>query len=122
MAKANKGGRPSVMTKEVLQKLEAGFSSGLSDREACLYADISESTLYNYCQKEPEFLERKELLKEQPKMRARLIVCKAIEDGDLKAAQWYLERKARDEFSTRQEQNLSMGSPVTIIDDMRESE
>ena len=33
---------------------------GLSDREACIYADIAVSTLYDYCKKHKEFSERKE--------------------------------------------------------------
>lgn len=37
---------------------------GLSDRECCLYADIGESTLYDYCKENPDFSERKEALKE----------------------------------------------------------
>ena len=42
----------------------------------------------------------------------------AIEAGDLKASQWYLERKAKEEFSPKQEQSISLASPVTIIDDL----
>lgn len=118
MGKQKTRGRPSVMTAEVLQKLEHGFSCGLSDKEASLYAGICESTLYNYCQANPDFLERKELLKEQPKMKAKIILNNAIEEGSLSAAKWYLERKAKDEFSTRQEQDLSLYSPVQIINNL----
>ena len=106
------------MTSEVLQKLEYAFASGLSDREASLYAGISESTLYNYCHEHEEFLERKELFKEQTKMKAKLVIAKAIEEGSLKTAQWYLERKAKDEFSTRQEADIAMQNPVCIVDDL----
>lgn len=118
MSKENKGGRPSKMTSEVLAKLEHSFSLGLSDREACLYAEIDPATLYRYCEKHQEFYKRKELLKERPVMRAKIVVCDAIEAGDLKASQWYLERKAKEEFSPKQEQSISLASPVTIIDDL----
>lgn len=103
MTKTNKGGRPKIITGEVLQKLEQGFMKGLSDRQACLYADISPGTLYNYQKENPEFLERKELLKENIKMRAKLTIAAAIERGDLKLSQWYLKNKAGDEFSERQQ-------------------
>ena len=63
MSKENKGGRPSKMTPEVLAKLEHSFSLGLSDREACLYAEINPATLYRYCENHQEFCKRKELLK-----------------------------------------------------------
>lgn len=110
------------MTAAVLQKLEHGFSCGLTDREACLYAGISESTLYNYCHEHQDFLERKELLKEQPKMKAKFILANAIEEGNLNTAKWYLERKAKEEFSTRQEAEVSMLSPVVVIDDIKADE
>lgn len=101
--------RPKKITKAVLQKLEEGFMKGLSDREACLYVGISAQTLYNYCKEHPEFLERKELLKEQLKMRAKLTLAQKIEKGNLGMTMWYLERKAKDEFSLKQEIEHSGG-------------
>ena len=100
---AEKVGRPTVMTEEVLQKLEYAFMRGLSDVEACLYADIATSTLYNYCNDNPDFLERKEELKKHPTAQAKLNVTEAIENGDTDMSKWYLERRAKDEFSTKQE-------------------
>ncbi|WP_206601387.1 hypothetical protein [Indiicoccus explosivorum] len=82
---------------------------GLSDREACLYAGIAPSTLYEYCKDKPEFSERKELLKEQVKMRAKLNVANLIERRDIDLSLWYLERKAKDEFSKKQEVEHSGG-------------
>lgn len=118
MPEKRKAGRPSVMTDDVLRKLEQGFSCGLSDREACLFAGIGESTLYDFCKLHPEFSERKDLLKNQPKMKAKLVIAEAIERGEVKVSQWYLERKCRDEFSTRQETELSNFQPVVIVDDV----
>ena len=103
MKKNNNGGRPKKITGEVLQKLEQGFMKGLSDRQACLYADISPGTLYNFQKENPEFLERKELLKENIKMRAKLTIAAAIERGDLKLSQWYLKNRTGDEFSEHQQ-------------------
>lgn len=100
----NRVGRPTVMTEEMIRKLELLFAKGLTDREACLIADLSPSTLYDYCTANPEFAERKELLKEQIKTQAKLNVAEAIvEKKDIDMSKWYLERKARDEFSTKQE-------------------
>lgn len=118
MTSKTKAGRPTVITAEVLQKLEYGFTMGLSDREACLYAGICPSTLYNYCNSTPEFLERKELLKEQPKVRAKFVICDAIEQGNVATARWYLERKCKDEFSTKYEVDGTLAEPVQIIDDL----
>lgn len=94
--------RPTKMTNEVIQKLEDSFVKGMSDREACTYVNICPQTLYNYCNDNPDFLERKERLKDTPKIRAKINIAKALEDGDKEMSKWYLERKAKDEFSTKQ--------------------
>ena len=99
----NKVGRPTVMTEAVLQKLEYAFMRGLNDVEACLYADIGTTTLYNYCEDNPDFRERKEELKKHPTAQAKINITEAIENGDEDMSKWWLERKAKDEFSTKQE-------------------
>ena len=97
-------GRPPVMTEEIIAKLEEGFIKGLTDREACLFADIHPATLYRYCQDNPDFSERKELLKEQVKMRAKINIAEGIEKNDKPLSQWYLETKGKnDGFSKRNE-------------------
>jgi outer membrane cobalamin receptor len=111
---AEKVGRPTVMTEEVVGKLELLFAKGLSDREACLIANIHPSTLYDYCNINPEFAERKELLKEQVKTQAKLNVAEAIENKDVDLSKWYLERKGKDEFSTKQEIKADVDADVTI--------
>lgn len=94
------------MTQEVIAKLEEAFAWGCTDREACLWADIAEETLYSYQKKNPGFVKRKEALKETPVMLARKTVVKAISKGDRTVAMQYLERKKKDEFSTKQEQDV----------------
>lgn len=94
--------RPTVMTPEVIAKLEEAFAWGCTDREACLWAEIAEETLYNYQKKYPEFLKRKESLKDTPILLARKSVVSGLsKDRDL--ALKYLERKNKKEFSLRQE-------------------
>ncbi|HGR8341521.1 TPA: hypothetical protein ACL6LC_001802 [Streptococcus pneumoniae] len=90
LAKKTKRGRPTKMTQGTLRKLEELFVRGLSDEEACLLADIGTTTLYDYCKENPEFSERKELLKQRVKIRAKLNISKAIEDGDTDLSKWYL--------------------------------
>ena len=119
---AEKVGRPTVMTEEVLQKLEYAFMRGLSDVEACLYADIATSTLYNYCNDNPDFLERKEELKKHPTAQAKLNVTEAIENGDTDMSKWYLERRAKDEFSTKQEIAADVNSDITINIELTDDE
>ena len=91
--KKNKGGRPTVMTSDVILKLELAFTWGCTDLEACCFADISKSSLYEYCDKHPEFSERKETLKNQPTMKARRVINSALDDDDINTAHKVIDRK-----------------------------
>ena len=112
-------GRPSVITELTLQKLEEVFALGGSDKEACFYADISPSTLYNYQTENPDFLERKELLKENPILLARRTVVNELVKNPYLALK-YLERRKRDEFSLRVGiRDESEEKPIPIINVIR---
>lgn len=80
------------MDKDTLNKLEEVFALGGTDKEACLYAGISHQTLYNYQEKNPNFVERKEALKETPLLKARRTIVNSLET-DVNSAWRYTERK-----------------------------
>lgn len=114
--KENSLWRPTVVTDQVVSKLEEGFSKGLTDVEACLYANISKKTLYRYIEKNPDFWHRKEELKQQPKMKAKLIINDKLDEKDDYNARWYLETKGKDEFSKKVEtinENTNLNKDVT---------
>lgn len=69
MANSN-AGRPTVMTKDTLQKLEQAWMIGATDKIACASAGIAESTLYNYIVEHPEYMEVKEHCKSQIAIQA----------------------------------------------------
>jgi hypothetical protein len=81
------------MTEALLGKLEQAFLMGCTDVEACLYADINPSTLYLYQEKHPEFIERKETLKQNPIMKARQVILGALDEADLNTAHRVVDRK-----------------------------
>jgi len=113
-------GRPTVVTPETIGKLEEVFAIGGTDEEACFYADIGTSTLYNYQQANPLFVERKEALKQRPFLKARQTFVKALEDPHY--AVEYLRRKKKAEFSDRIEMTGAEGRDLTtgISDEDRE--
>jgi hypothetical protein len=95
-----KTGRPSVMTQEVVRKLEHSFVYDCTVEEACLYAGISRTAYYEFCKKYPQFTDRIEQLRHATFFVLRkCIVAAAEHDADL--ALKYLERKLPIEFSTR---------------------
>lgn len=115
MAKSN-AGRPTVMTEEVLAKLEHGFLRGYTDLEACLYADISADALYDYQKLYPEFTKRKELLKQNIKVVAKNALFDELEEGNAELGLKTLERLDKKNWSTRSEnQNLDAdGNPADM--------
>jgi hypothetical protein len=92
-----KGGRPTVITKEALRKLEECFAMGASDKEACFYGDISTTALYEYQKKNPEFTERKQALKDNPKLKALTTIYKDLDNPQ--TAKWFLERREPQEYA-----------------------
>lgn len=111
----NPVGCPTKFTEATLQKLKDAFLMGCTDSEAALFAGIAVSSIYNYQRDNPDFLELKNNLKDNPKLKARLIVHKELEAGEVNTAKWYLERKAKDEFSTTANVNLGGQDGVNPI-------
>ncbi len=98
--KKHAGGRPIAVTPDVLRKLEEAFLVGASDEQACLYADIGTRTLYDYCEANPEFSQRKEILKHQPRLQAKINVAAAVRSKDVDVSKWLLDRTDKD-FATK---------------------
>jgi len=75
-----------------------------SDEEACLYAGISTSTLYNYQKKYPEFLEIKQQLRLHPNMNAKKELVDQIK-GNIDQAKWWAKnhKSMRGDFGELQE-------------------
>lgn len=97
-------GRPTIFNEVTLQKLEQGFKIGLTDTEACAYADIAPASLYNYQKENPEYLEQKNKWKQNPIAKAKYTIFNNLDD--VKTAQWYLEKKCGNEFCGNQINNI----------------
>lgn len=109
------------MTDDTVKKLEEAFLLGCTDEEACFFADISKQTLYNYQAANPEFVDRKEALKSNPIFEARKSVLNELKtNGDL--ALKFLERKKKDEFSTKSETEHSGALTIGKVLDALENE
>jgi hypothetical protein len=94
--KKNLGGRPTVMTEQVLEKLERAYTIGCSDRQACAMANISCQTLYDFQKREPWFKDAKERWKDRQFVKALETIDKSLENT--RDAQWFLERKSPETF------------------------
>lgn len=101
--KKNTVGRPTVFTPVVLRKLREAFLVDATDEQACLFAGISVRPFYEYQAANPEFKQQKEQWKTQVRLHAKFRVAKDVKkDGAL--ALKLLERREKDSYSTRVEQ------------------
>ncbi|MCB0073702.1 MAG: hypothetical protein KDE20_19675 [Caldilineaceae bacterium] len=91
------------MTPEAIGKLEEGFMMDFTVEEACLFAGISTDSYYSYLKKNPEFANRKKLLNNNVAMKAKNNIASSINRGSEPDSKWWLERRRKDEFSTRSE-------------------
>jgi len=110
--KKSKAGQPTKMTDSTLALLRQAFTWGCTDSEACCYAEIAPSTLYNYCNDNPKFLELKNNLKDMPTMKARRIIDKSLDDNDLNTANRVIDRK--EGTKVKQEITGANGGPVQV--------
>lgn len=104
-------GRPEISEESVGKLLDA-LSWGCSVTDACNFAEISRDSYYEYCKRHPEFSDKCEYLKAATSIHARMAISNAIKSGDVATAKWYLERKHKDEFSTKQ--NVDTNAPGGI--------
>ena len=109
---SNPVGRPTVMTPEILSMLRSAFLIGASDEEACAYAEIGKSTLYDYQNDHPEFSEQKDQWKKNPILKAKTSVIDGLKDPEL--ALKYLELRDRDEFYKKQKNDTNLGGGLKI--------
>lgn len=111
--KANQDqGRPTVLTPQVVAKLVAAFQNGLTKTQAFRYAGISKDAYYDNMKKDEAFADKMRDAQEHLNFKAREVIAQAITNGSDMNARWWLERKAKDEFSPRREVTGNGGGPV----------
>lgn len=99
---AKKTGRPTKLTEETMTELEKRFRDGATTLEA-IDGLISEDRYYAYRKDSTEFSERMDLAREYVTEIARGVVARKIKRGDVDTSKWWLERRNKQEFSTRSE-------------------
>jgi len=98
---------------ETVKKLEQAFALDCSIPEACLYADICKQTYYNLLKDRPDLIDRFEALRNKPVLLARQELIKWLKDNPELALK-YLERKRKDEFSTKTETDNKVSWDIII--------
>ena len=104
------------MDRDTLDKLDYAYGIGCNNAEACLYAGISQSTLYRYLNNNPDYADHVELLKRRPVLKALIASDKLIDQGNDKHIRFVLERLKRDEYTLTHDVNITSESRLTIED------
>lgn len=110
------------MTKDVIQKLEDAFVNAMSDEQACAYAEISKQTLYNYQTENPKFVDRKQMLKMRPDIKAKQTIVAHL--GDPTHAWKWTERRDPDfKPVSKIEHTVEMteGESITMSDEEKDA-
>lgn len=110
-----KVGRPSVMNETVVKKILEVLKDGGSVEKACMEAKITKQTFYNHCNDNPEFLDEVEYAKNWVNEIARGQIIKSIIEWNTQDAKWWLERRDKENFSTRSELTGKDGENITAV-------
>lgn len=99
--------KPNNVDDKVWTTVVEAWENGLSDREAALMASrntdemVKASEIARWKKDNPDIAELQAFLEVSLRADAKLNIKDAIKSGKTKVSQWYLERKAADEFSTK---------------------
>jgi len=111
-------GRPTMCTVEVADALIANVLEGVPITRAVGAAGIAVSTYYAWVERarageDPyvEFAERVALARDEVRARMAKVVTSAGFNGDVRAAQWYLERCDREHFGRNPETVVHVHPP-----------
>lgn len=98
----NPEGRPTIITEEVVRKLESILQLGVSDGKACQYAKIGRTAFYARLKEDEKFANRIQSAKDLVSIAAGQVVTNdIIKNKDVATAKWWLERKESDEFGDK---------------------
>ena len=115
-------GRPTRITEEKLQILKNCFLADFTDAQACFKAEISTTAFYEYCKRNPEFAEWKEVAKKDVVMMAKLNIRQAVKNEHkgktTDISRFVVERREKEHYSTRGEITGADGGAITIVDDI----
>lgn len=110
----SKAGRKPKVDAIVVSKLIAAFNNGFNIEEACSYSGISKDTYYKWLKKNKRFAYDMEVAQQAVSKTAKKVISEHIQNGNWKAATWWLERKQRKEFASRTELTGEDGEKLEV--------
>jgi len=96
------------------------YRMDFSGLQACLYAGITKDQLDHFRDVHPHFNSLIPILRESVSLKAKNNLVRKIADSkviDVETSKWWLERKCRGEFATKNETRHSIGSDIEDLDE-----
>lgn len=104
---------PTISFRKTMAELKA-------PREECHYSSsrTSPNAITLSYEERQEILDHFEQLKNKPLLKARENIVDSINNGDLDTSKWYMERKMRSEFATKQDTSITaIVTPALTIEE-----
>lgn len=101
--------------KEVIDALSHYLRLGYSVNRACELVEIPQSTVATWVSDDVALRLKIKAWQGSVSSKAREIVAKSIADGNKDDARWWLERREKKDFSTRQEVTGSDGEDIGVL-------
>ena len=115
--KQNLGGRPTIYSEDIVEKLESILKIGGTIEQAVNYAGIDKQTYYNWIEKRLDFSTKMEQARSYPDIVAKnIVVDSMIKDRDLNTAKWWLEKREFKQVNQINTQVNINPQPITEID------
>ena len=99
--------RPSKYTPETAEKIVAALRAGNTLKDSALYVGIDEKTLANWRRRYSDFSDRLARAEAEATVKHVAAIARAAQDGDWRAAAWWLERRHSAEWRERKEQQIT---------------
>lgn len=110
-------GRPTLKTDNTVRKLEQAFRDDFTVGEACRYAGISTTAYYEWQEKDKVFMDKMTRAQDYVAILAKKGMAKLVKGEDPDSIKWWLSRRQRDRYATKNEQTHSVPEPLTPEDD-----
>lgn len=97
---------------QIVQTLKPYLQLGYSVKKACKLAQFPDSTFYDWINNDDLLRAKVEAWQGMISAKARQNVASSVDKGNVEDSKWWLERREKREWSTRQEITGEDGRPL----------
>ncbi|MFZ6022314.1 MAG: hypothetical protein ACOYT9_02490 [Patescibacteria group bacterium] len=94
--------------KQIIELIEPYLRLGMSVTKACSCVGFSQSTVATWLKTDEELRLKFTALQKESSNIARTVVIQKMQQGDVAAAKWWLEKKERDEFGISEKREVDV--------------